>query len=106
YTAGQADKIMGDPRIEAALAKLQGGMDGPYTPAITQQLINRNADSSAYAEGVNADELRNQLASRGVGTNDPGYQAAIRQMQSQRQASNLAFAGDTQSKAALANYTA
>ncbi len=105
-TAGQADQIMGDPRIEAALSKLQGGMEGPYTPGVTQQLINRNADSTAYAEGVNADELRNQLAARGTGPNDPGYQAALRQMQSQRQAGNLAFAGDTQSKATLANYTA
>ncbi len=105
-TAGQADSIMGDPRIEAALSKLQGGLEGPYTPGVTQQLINRNADSSAYAEGQNADELRNQMAARGTGPNDPGYQAALRQMQSQRQASNLAFAGDTQSKATLANYTA
>lgn len=106
WTSGQSDQLMADPRIKAALDQLQGGMDGPYTDAVQNQLISRNADSSAYAEGTNAEELRNQLAARGVSANDPSYQAALRELQGQRQASNLAFAGDTRSKATIDNYTA
>lgn len=106
-TAGVSDSLMNDPRIEAALGQLQKGMsEGPYSEAVQNQMISRNADSSAYAEGVNADELRNQLAARGIGANDPGYQSALREMQQGRQAGNLAFAGDTRSNATLQNYGA
>lgn len=80
--------------------------DGPYTPQVTQQLVNRQADQTAFAEGVNAEELRNSAAARGLAPNDPGIQAAMRQMQAQRQQSNVAFQGDIASQAAIQNFAA
>jgi hypothetical protein len=80
--------------------------EGPYTPQVTQQLVNRQADQTAFAEGVNAEELRNSAAARGLSPNDPGIQAALRQGQAQRQQSNIAFQGDIASQAAIQNFNA
>jgi len=74
---------------------------GPFTPEVTQQLVNRQADQSAAAEATNADELRNLAAARGI---DPTQ--ALRQGQAQRQQSNIAFQGDMASKAAIENFSA
>jgi hypothetical protein len=106
-TAGVSDRIMNDPQVAAALAQLESGMkSGPYTPEIQQQIVNRNADQTAVAESVNADEFRNQAAARGMSASDPAYQAQLRQGQSQRQQQNVAFQGDMGTRAALENYGA
>lgn len=105
YTAGFAQDIGNDQYLGAANDKLQGGMNtGPYSEAAIQHLIARQADQTAKAEGTNNAELANQMAARGIGPDDPGYQAALRQAQSQRQQSNIAFAGDTRFNAGQANY--
>jgi hypothetical protein len=80
--------------------------EGPYSKDVTQQLTNRQADQSAAAEAVNAEELRNSAAARGLSPNDPGIQAAMRQAQAQRQQSNIAFQGDIASQAAIQNFQA
>jgi hypothetical protein len=101
-TAGVSDQIMNDPQVAAALAQLESGMkEGPYSQAVQQQLVNRQADQSAAAEAVNADEMRNLAAARGL---DPTQ--ALRQGQQSRQAQNLAFSGDLRTKATLDNYAA
>jgi len=101
-TAGVSDRIMNDEQIAAALGQIESGMKtGPYSDAIQQQIVNRNADQSAAAEAANADQLRNDAAARGL---DPS--AALRQGQAQRQQSNIAFQGDLNTKATLANYDA
>lgn len=101
-TAGVSDSIMNDAQIAAALGQIESGMkSGPYSDAIQQQIVNRNADQSAAAEAANAEQLRNEAAARGI---DPS--AALRQGQAQRQQSNIAFQGDLNTKAALANYEA
>jgi hypothetical protein len=106
-TAGVSDRIMNDPQVAAALAQLESGMkSGPYTPEIQQQIVNRNADQTAAAESVNADEFRNQAAARGMSSSDPAYQAQLRQGQAQRQQQNIAFQGDMGTRAALENYSA
>lgn len=106
-TVGMSDRIMNDPQAAAALARLESGMNaGPYTQEIQQQIVNRNADQTAAAESVNADEFRNQAAARGMSASDPAYQAQLRQGQSQRQQQNIAFQGDMGTRAALTNYEA
>jgi hypothetical protein len=74
---------------------------GPYTPEVVNQLTNRRADQTAAAEAVNAEEIRNQAAARGM---DPTQ--AIRGLQQGRQAQNVAFSGDIASQAAAQNYAA
>lgn len=101
-TKGQSDKLMNDPRITAALDQLQAGMaSGPYSDAVQQQLISRRADQSARAEQVNANDIRNEAAAKGL---DPTQ--ALRQAQQERQQSNLAFSGDIRTNAVLQNYAA
>jgi len=101
-TAGVSDRIMNDSQVAAALGQLESGMkSGPYSEAIQQQLVNRNADQTAAMEATNAEQLRNEAAARGI---DPS--AALRQGQAQRQQSNIAFQGDLGSKAAVSNYEA
>jgi len=100
-TAGKSNEVMADPRITAAMDQLQSGMAGPYTQAIQQQMVNRMADQSAAAEAVNAEEIRNEAAAKGL---DPTQ--ALRGLQSQRQARNLAFQGDVGMQSTLANYEA
>lgn len=84
---------------QAAMGLLQ--KQGPYTPEVVNQLTNRRADQTAAAEAVNAEEIRNQAAARGM---DPTQ--ALRQAQQQRQASNVAFSGDIASQAAVQNFAA
>lgn len=74
---------------------------GPYTPGVVNQLTNRRADQTAAAEAVGIEEARNQAAARGM---DPAQ--AIRQMQQQRQAQNVAFTGDIASQGAIQNFAA
>jgi hypothetical protein len=74
---------------------------GPYTPQVVNQLTNRRADQTAAAEAVNAEEIRNQAAARGM---DPTQ--AIRGLQQGRQAQNVAFSGDIASQAAVQNFAA
>lgn len=74
---------------------------GPYTPEVVNQLTNRRADQTAAAEAVNAEEIRNTAAARGM---DPTQ--ALRQAQQQRQAQNVAFSGDIASQAAVQNFAA
>jgi hypothetical protein len=90
----------------AAEANWQRGQEllqrqGPYTPAVVNQLTNRRADQTAAAEAVNAEEIRNQAAARGM---DPTQ--AIRGLQQGRQAQNVAFSGDIASQAAVQNFAA
>lgn len=84
---------------QAAMGLLQ--KQGPYTPEVVTQLTNRRADQTAAAEAVNAEEIRNTAAARGM---DPTQ--ALRQAQQQRQASNVAFSGDIASQAAVQNFAA
>lgn len=84
---------------QEAMALLQ--KQGPYTPAVVNQLTNRRADQTAAAEAVNAEEIRNQAAARGM---DPTQ--AIRGLQQGRQAQNVAFSGDIASQAAVQNFAA
>jgi hypothetical protein len=74
---------------------------GPFTPEVTQQLVNRQADQSAAAEAVNADELRNLAAARGI---DPTQ--ALRQGQAQRQQSNIVMAAQANLQRSFGNQTA
>lgn len=75
--------------------------EGPLNAGVQQQMVNRRADQSAAAEAVNAEEIRNMAAARGL---DPTQ--ALRQAQQQRQAQNLAFSGDLRSQAAVQNFAA
>lgn len=84
---------------EEAMRLLQ--RQGPYTPDVVNQLTNRRADQTAAAEAVNAEEIRNTAAARGM---DPTQ--ALRAAQQQRQASNVAFSGDIASQAAIQNFAA
>lgn len=88
-----------DAAWQEAMALLQ--KQGPYTSEVVNQLTNRQADQTAAAEAVNAEEIRNTAAARGM---DPTQ--ALRQGQQQRQASNVAFSGDIASQAAVQNYAA
>jgi hypothetical protein len=74
---------------------------GPYTPEVVNQLTNRRADQTAAAEAVNAEDIRNQAAARGM---DPTQ--AIRGLQQDRQRGNIAFSGDIASRAAVDNFAA
>ena len=96
----------GPSAADQAEANWQRGQEllqrqGPYTPGVVNQLTNRRADQTAAAEAVNVEEARNQAAARGM---DPTQ--AIRQMQQQRQAQNVAFSGDVASQAAVQNFAA
>jgi hypothetical protein len=84
---------------QEAMSLLQ--RQGPYTPEVVNQLTNRRADQSAAAEAVNAEEIRNLAAARGM---DPTQ--AIRGLQQGRQAQNVAFSGDIASQAAVQNFAA
>jgi hypothetical protein len=100
---GKSPAMAASDKAEAAwqeaMALLQ--KQGPYTPAVVNQLTNRRADQTAAAEAVNAEEIRNQAAARGM---DPSQ--AIRGLQQGRQAQNVAFSGDIASQAAVQNYAA
>lgn len=106
-TSGISDKIMQDAQMKAALDRLQAATkEGPLSQSIQTQMANRNAGMLARAEGVNAEQLRSDAANSGLSPDDPGYQAALRQGQAQRQSGQIAFAGDLASRAAMTNYGA
>lgn len=93
----------GQSQAQAAWEEAMGLLQkpGPYTPEVINQLTNRRADQTAAAEAVNAEEIRNQAAARGM---DPTQ--ALRGLQQGRQASNVAFSGDIASQGAVQNYAA
>lgn len=102
----QAAKPVQPSAADRAEASWQEAMkllqrQGPYTPEVVNQLTNRRADQTAAAEAVNAEEIRNTAAARGM---DPTQ--ALRQAQQQRQAQNVAFTGDIASQAAVQNFAA
>lgn len=106
-TSGISDKIMQDAQMKAALDRLQSATkQGPLSQSVQTQMANRNAGMLARAEGVNAEQLRADAANSGLSPDDPGYQAALRQGQAQRQSAQIAFAGDLASRAAQMNYGA
>lgn len=100
---GKSPAMLASDKSEAAWKEAMGLLQkqGPYTPEVVNQLTNRRADQTAAAEAVNAEEIRNQAAARGM---DPAQ--AIRQGQQQRQAQNVAFSGDIASQAAVQNFAA
>lgn len=93
----------GQSQAQAAWEEAMGLLQkpGPYTPEVINQLTNRRADQTAAAEAVNAEEIRNQAAARGM---DPTQ--ALRGLQQGRQAQNVAFSGDIASQGAVQNYAA
>lgn len=98
-TPGMSPEAQAEAAWQEAMKLLQ--RQGPYTPEVVNQLTNRRADQSAAAEAVNAEEIRNTAAARGM---DPTQ--ALRQAQQQRQAQNVAFTGDIASQAAVQNFAA
>ena len=97
--AGGSPEAQAEAAWKEAMGLLQ--KQGPYTPEVVNQLTNRRADQTAAAEAVNAEEIRNQAAARGM---DPTQ--AIRGLQQGRQAQNVAFSGDIASQAAVQNFAA
>jgi hypothetical protein len=75
--------------------------EGPMNEAWASRQASRYGDQTAAAEAVNAEEIRNQAAARGM---DPTQ--AIRGLQQGRQAQNVAFSGDIASQAAVQNFAA
>ena len=100
---GKSPSMQASDKAEAAWKEAMGLLQkqGPYTPEVVNQLTNRRADQTAAAEAVNAEEIRNQAAARGM---DPTQ--AIRGLQQGRQAQNVAFSGDIASQAAVQNFAA
>lgn len=108
-TEGRGTATMDDPRVNAALDQLQGvmnGTDAPYTQRVQDQLLARQGDMSAAAEGANADTLREGIAARGGSMLDPSAQAALHQLTQGRQQENQAAAGDIGTQATLQNFGA
>lgn len=102
---GQMAFPLSDSEYQAAGKQhLYGAMEGPYTPGVQQSLINRQADMTAQAEGVQQEQLRNDAANRGLAFTDPGVQAEARRLQSGRQQANIGIAGDVRSQAVQQNY--
>jgi len=105
-TSGRGQQIMDDPRISAALGKLEQmqAQGGPYSDKVQQQIINRQADMTAGAEAANANAIRSGVSARGGSMDDPSARAAMAQSRTSRQQQNVANAGDVATRAALANF--
>lgn len=108
-TEGRGDATLQDPRLTAMLDRLDAvatGKDVPYTDAVKTQMLARRGDMSAAAEAANAESLREAVAARGGSMADPSAQAMLRQGQAARQQQNQAAAGDLDTQAQLANFSA
>jgi hypothetical protein len=108
-TEGRGDATMQDPYLTAVLKRLddiQAGKDLPYTDAVKSQITARHGDMGAAAEAANAEDLREATAANGGSMSDPSARARLSQGTQQRQAENLAFAGDLNTKATLENFNA
>ena len=106
-TRGRGDATMNDPRITAALDRLQKNTEeGPYSPGVVNQMSNRMADRTAAMDAGQTSALREQVANRGGSMNDPSFQAAMNASNTGRMQQNNADRGDLESKAAVTNYGA
>ena len=106
-TRGRGDATMNDPRIKAALDRLQKNTEeGPYSPGVVNQMSNRMADRTAAVGANQAAALREQVANRGGSMNDPSFQAALNASNTGRMQQNNADRGDLESKATVTNYGA
>lgn len=106
-TRGRGDATMNDPRITAALDRLQKNTnEGPYSPGVVNQMSNRMADRTAAVDANQASALREQVANRGGSMNDPSFQAAMNASNTGRMQQNNADRGDLESKATVTNYGA
>ena len=106
-TRGRGDATMNDPRITAALDRLQKNTEeGPYSPGVVNQMSNRMADRTAAMDAGQTAALREQVANRGGSMNDPSFQAAMNASNTGRMQQNNADRGDLESKATVTNYGA
>lgn len=96
-TLGRSNEMMADPRIGAALDYFQNQVSdkSAYDPAKYAQATDLNA---AHA-GTSAEQLRSQMASAGIGMNDPAAQAQMRRIETGRQTENNAALREAQQSA-------
>lgn len=109
YTAGRGDAAMNDAMINSALGRLDkvsSGADAPFTQQVQNQMLAERAGASASAMGSQSDMLAMQAASLGGSMADPAYQAKLRQLNAQRQSTNLTAQGQIGTTAQLENFGA
>lgn len=105
----RANAVANDPFTRAALERLASdtaGNDAPYSPEVRANLLARQGDMAAASEGVQRENLTNQMAQSGGSISDPSAQAALRELQARRQQQVAAAAGQIDSQANVANFDA
>ena len=103
-TKGFANRMLEDPRMQAALDAAQAGLEGPYTDEVVSALNAQQSDQAAAAEQARLAAAQRGLTARGGSVYDRSYQAAERENLGQRQATNQANRRDIALQAALGNF--
>lgn len=102
----QAQNNPVDQMLMQELSKRVSGQTNPYDATTINAMKTGAAEQSAGAEMANNQQAMQSLESRGFTPNDPSYQAALSQNQTQRQQSNQAANLSIAQNANLANYNA
>lgn len=108
-TYGRATELQNDPYQKSVMDFLQGQVNGanvPYTDTVKNSILAQQGQGAAAAEQAQMQSLRESLGASGGSIYDPGYQAAQREAQSQRQGMDLNAQGQLESHAAMDNFNA
>ena len=108
-TEGRANEIRNDPVQKQVMDYLQGiisGKDVPYTDTVLNSLQAQHGKGTASAEAAQMEALRGSLGAGGGSIYDPSYQAAGREMASERQGRNLDYGGQLNAMAGVENFNA
>ncbi len=106
---GRSNEIRNDPVQTGVMNYLQsvmGGQNVPYSDTVLNSLNAQHGRGTASAQGAQMQQLREAMGAGGGSIYDPSYQAASREMDSERQGRNLDYQGQLGAQAGLANQQA